>query len=174
MAMKNTKETPMKTGMANGRTQAYWIMTTPVQTVEMTNSLREVAGLFNEKNISAAAVLDHHQKPVGVITKTDLVRYEQERDECEILNEKPGAEENMISRSGFHLVDDPETVEHWMTPVIFSVKPETPMEEIARRMVKYGIHHIFVKGKNGEPLAGIVSSFDILKQIAWPKINPHE
>ncbi len=164
----------MEEGTTSPRMQAYWIMTTPVQTVRMTDTLRDVAILFNEKNISAAAVLDAHRNPVGVITKTDLIRHEQKRDEVEMFNERYSMREGLVGHRGLPLVEGPDKVEQWMTPVIFSVKPETPMKEIARRMVKYGIHHIFVRGKNGESLAGIVSSFDILKQVAMSEMGGNE
>ena len=133
----------------NRQTQAYWLMSKPVESVRLKDTIRDVAYLFSEKNIGAATVLDGQGKPVGVITKTDLARFENKTDE-------------------------EDTVEHWMTPVIFSVKPETPMEDIARRMVKYGVHHIFVRGKNGDPIVGVVSSFDILRKVAMPVADGHE
>lgn len=138
----------MKTIPNKRQDQAYWLMSKPVETVWLKDSMRDVATLFSDKNISAAAVIDDNKKPIGVITKTDLARYEQK-------------------------IDEEDMVEHWMTPVIFSVKPDTPVVEIARRMVKYGVHHIFVRGMDGEPLVGVVSSFDLIKKIANGKGNGH-
>ena len=139
----------MKKNHDNRKMQVSWIMSRPVEAVRMKDPLQEVAFLFTEKNIGAAAVLDENKKPVGVITKTDLARY----------NNK---------------VDEEDAVEHWMTPVIFSVKPETSIKEIARRMVKYGVHHIFVRGSDGEPIVGVVSSFDILKHVASQEVGVHD
>lgn len=164
----------MKNIQANRGIQAYEIMTKPVETVRMQDSLHEAARLFTDNHIGAAAVLDEHGKPVGVITKTDLVRYEEENDAVKTVDKKNFSRMNGESkRSGFHLVDEEDTIEHWMTPVIFSVKLETPMKEIARRMVRYGIHHIFVRGKNGEPIVGIVSSFDVLRRVAEEGVSVH-
>ena len=157
----------MKRSQANREIQACEIMTKPVEAVRTQDSLHEVARLFTENHIGAAAVLDKQGKPIGVITKTDLVRYEEEKDESKTVDKKELSPlKGESKRSGFHVVDEEDTVEHWMTPVIFSVKLETPMREIARRMVRYGIHHIFVRGKKGEPIVGIVSSFDVLRQVA--------
>ncbi len=137
--------------MANGsrfrELQAQQIMTRHVESVSTEDPIQYVVHLFNENNISAAAVLDGEGTPIGVITKTDIVRYEEERQ---------------MGTNG------EDTVKDWMTPVIFSVKPDISMKEIARRMVRYGIHHIFVRGRNGERLMGIVSSFDVLRHIALP------
>src|SRR5205823_14228486 len=109
-----------------------------------------VARLFTEKHIGAAAVVDGLGRPIGVITKTDIVRYEEERDGSRMFDKKDIPRMNdEPKRSGFHLIEDDEKVQTWMTPVIFTVKPSTSMKEIAQRMVRYGIHHIFVQGKEG-------------------------
>ncbi len=143
------------------------IMTKPVEVVRAVDSLHDVARLFNEKHIGAAAVLDTLGKPVGVITKTDLVYYEQEKNEVGTMDRKQLSHfADEVKQPGFHLVDDDETVQNWMTPVIFTVKPETPMKEVAQRMVRYGIHHIFVQKPAQVGLLGIVSSFDILRCVA--------
>ena len=167
------------------KTLACDIMTKPVEIVRINDSIGDVARFFTERNIGAAAVEDQQWKLVGVITKTDIVRYEKEkigfkvrdsasrvdreRDSHDVCDQDPN-----IGQGGFHVIEEEDTVERWMTPVIFTVTPETPLKEIARRMVKYGIHHIFVRGYRGEPAVGIVSSFDILKQIAKPLDGPDE
>jgi CBS domain-containing protein len=68
-------------------------------------------------------------------------------------------------------VQEEDKVEYWMTPVIFSVKPGTPITEIARRMVRYGIHHIFVREKDHGNIIGVVSSFDILRYVAFQEVD---
>jgi len=165
--VKARRMTSMKKIQVARDIQAYEIMTKPVEMVRIEDSLHEVARLFNENHIGAAAVIDGNKKPIGVITKTDLARYQEEKDEARSIDKNDLASiEGESKRSGFHLVDEEDTVEHWMTPVIFCVKSETPMKEIARRMVRYGIHHIFVRDKNEDPIMGIVSSFDVLKFVA--------
>jgi|GEM_PF-802054 len=157
----------MKKSRLIGDIQAYEIMTQPVETVRLKDSLHDVAHLFTENHIGAAAVLNEQGKPVGVITKTDLVRYEEENLESRVIEKKGLSRLNgEPKRSGFYVINNEDTVQNWMTPVIFTVKLETPMKELARRMVKYGIHHIFVQSKNGNPIVGIVSSFDVLRLVA--------
>ena len=156
----------MKNGQKKVEIQAHRLMSMPVETVQMKDPLHVVAHLFAKKHIGAAAVLDSDKKPVGVITKTDLVRYEETKNGPTAVREKNTMDLNGGLAGGYHLIEDDDTVDQWMTPVIFKVKPETTMQEMARRMVRYKIHHIFVQGRNGETIAGIVSSFDILKQVA--------
>jgi predicted transcriptional regulator len=142
-------------------------MTKPVEVLSENDSIMRVAHLFNEKHIGAAAVLDSLGKPVGVITKTDIIHYEEERDGLQTVDKSEFRGMNGDTRpSGYHLMDDDAAVRNWMTPVIFTVKPETPMKEVARRMVRYGIHHIFIQNDKQRDLLGIVSSFDVLRYVA--------
>jgi CBS domain-containing protein len=157
----------MKNDRPKRELQAYEVMTKPVETVRTRDSIHSVATLFSDNNISAAAVMNDQGKPVGVITKTDIVRHEKERNGGGTVSTKQLSRLNDNQmRAGFHLVDDDDTVENWMNPVIFNVKRETALSEVARRMVRYGVHHIFVKGVDEESIVGIVSSFDVLKQVA--------
>lgn len=150
-------------------TCALNIMSSPIETVRLKDPVQEVIRLFSDRNISAAAVLDENDKPIGVITKTDLMRFEGATHGLKTMGKAELAasfKNGEPRRSGYHVIDDEEIVQSWMTPVIFSVKGETSIKEIARRMVRYGIHHIFVQGKKGKPIIGIVSSFDILRKVS--------
>jgi CBS domain-containing protein len=157
-----------------GNDQEFWsrpvreIMNSPVEMVHTKDSLHDAARLFTEHHIGAAVVENEDGKPVGVITKSDLVRYEEEKDETQTVNKKKDRSwmNGDDQPSGFHAVAEVEIVQNWMTPIIFSVKPETSVTEIAQRMVKYGIHHIFVRGVSADQILGIVSSFDILRMVA--------
>ncbi len=142
------------------------IMSKPVEAVCISDSLLTVARLFNEKNIGAAAVLNKADKPIGVITKTDLLLYQEEKEQGDAFKKVaiPRYNDGTITapRSKIKASD----VENWMTPIIFTIKPTTPLRVIARRMVRYGIHHLFVQENASAPLLGIVSSFDILRHLA--------
>lgn len=149
-------------------TYAAEIMTKPIEAVRMSDPLTVVTLLFKEKNISAAAVLDQNKKPIGIITKTDLIRHEQEKGESSTMSKIKKGTSNSDEKNpayGFHMVEEEDIVEHWMTPVILSVSANATLREIARQMVRYGIHHIFVQGKT-DTMVGIISSFDVLRQVA--------
>lgn len=129
---------------------ASQIMNKHVEMVRGHDSINDVASLFTDHFIGSAVVLNAYGQPVGVITKTDLVRYQTKRaqDPTSVF---------------------PDTAENWMTGAIFSVKPNTPLKEVASRMIRYGIHHMFVK-KPDSNLLGIVSSFDILRAIIGKEV----
>ena len=124
--------------------KAYQVMSHPLFSAGPDHTLKKTAALFLEYNISAAPVLDRDGKPVGVITKTDLTRYESERDSDAAA----------------------ETVGRWMTPAVFSVSENAGLDEVCREMVKNGIHHLFVRDDGTGRLLGVISSFDLLKVLA--------
>lgn len=148
---------------------AYEIMTSPVEVVRTTDSLQNVIRLLNEHNIGAVAVLDSDGKPVGVITKTDIIRYAEVSENSHSINKKANKILTEEEESLIPTRDQEDIVLNWMTPVIFSVKSETPVKEVAKRMVRYGIHHIFVQEKQDGHILGVVSSFDILRYVADDK-----
>lgn len=135
--------------------KASEIMSKPVEMVRMRDSIQDVAQLFNGKNISAAAVVDDQQQPIGVITKTDIARYQLEESGMKVVDK----------RHNNHVLRDDSTVERFMTPALFSVPMDARIEEVAKQMVKFGTHHMFVRGKAGEPIVGIISSFDVLRHF---------
>jgi CBS domain-containing protein len=51
-----------------------------------------------------------------------------------------------------------------MTPVSFSVEPDTPLDELCQFLVRGRIHRAIVR--RGEELVGIVTSADVLKAVA--------
>ena len=51
-----------------------------------------------------------------------------------------------------------------MTPVSFSVEPDTPLDELCQFLVRGRIHRAIVR--SGEELVGIVTSADVLKAVA--------
>ena len=48
-------------------------MIAPVLTVKPSATVQDVARLFTEKRISAAPVIDQHDKLVGIISESDLI-----------------------------------------------------------------------------------------------------
>ena len=51
-----------------------------------------------------------------------------------------------------------------MTPVVFSVRPQTPAIEVAEEMVRLHVHRMFVVDDSGV-LVGVVSSLDMLREL---------
>jgi len=51
-----------------------------------------------------------------------------------------------------------------MSPVVYTISPETPIEEVLDEMRQLKVHHLFVQDSQGVVL-GSVSALDIIDQI---------
>jgi CBS-domain-containing membrane protein len=51
-----------------------------------------------------------------------------------------------------------------MTPVVFSVRPETPAAQVVEEIVAMRVHRLFVIDDTGVPV-GVISAFDILRRL---------
>lgn len=153
-----------------GKIKASDIMTAPVMTVRMWDSIHDVAKIFVENNISCAAVVDMDDIPLGVITKTDLARYGSERATLVVAekDKKPARARKTfedVDRAGFHVEPEEATIEHWMTPALFDVSPSTIFAAVVKKMVKNGLHHILVTEGDKKKIKGIITSFDVMMVI---------
>ncbi len=152
------------------------VMTSPVTTVHIWDSIRDVARLFVENNISCLAVVDINDNALGVITKSDLARYDYERANSSVTEkdknpDRPhGASEDPVA-AGFHLEPEDATIESWINPTLFEVHPSTILPAIVKKMVKNGLHHIFVSEGDGKKVKGVISTFDLL-MLLQRLLNP--
>ncbi|MGD8619571.1 MAG: CBS domain-containing protein, partial [Gammaproteobacteria bacterium] len=108
---------------------------------------------------------------VGVVSLTDIVR------QSSMSNSRADSDgahdvylyelESHMSREElrvFHSREEsPMRVSDIMTPMIFRVNPDTPLQEVAETMLKGRIHRVFVT-EDGR-LTGIVTTLDMLEVI---------
>lgn len=135
------------------------IMKSPVITVYMWDSIHDVAKIFLDNNISGAPVVTMEEVPIGVITKTDLTRYDREQAGLSI------GEVDKKMPKGFHLEAEEATIESWLTPYVFDVHPDTALSEVTNKMIKIGLHHIFVTDLKTKHVVGVITSFDIVEML---------
>ena len=107
--------------------------------------------LMSSRNVGSVLVVDEDGKLVGIFTERDLLRIV--------------AEDEDISGE----------IDHYMSRSLVTVKPEEPLIEVVKKMVKANIRHIPVVNDEGAPV-GIISARDILRHIlsyllAVEKIN---
>ena len=144
------------------------IMTTPVLTVRESLSIEEVSDFFAAQMITGAPVVDENEKPIGVVTLTDIVRNEPRREH--IVSDK--IESDYILQdweafsneetTGYHLEEgETLTAKDIMTPFIYKVEAGTPLKQLASIMLSGRIHRLFVTNK--EQIIGIVSALDMMK-----------
>lgn len=117
-------------------------MRSPVVCVEPHQEARALCGVFMEHGISGAPVVDSFGRPVGMVSKTDVVRWN-----CE--------------RSG---VREP-TVAELMVPKPVCVKSSESIARAAAVMAFEGVHRVPIVDGSGH-IVGIVSSIDVLAWLA--------
>lgn len=143
------------------------IMRKKVVTVAGGMTIRELAKLFMEERISGAPVVDANKKLLGVVSQTDLVRHEREAGAERAVPAYYRDHEEWVLARGMQL-EDPSfaRVEDIMTPAVLSADEMTPVEELAKTMLRRRIHRLVIT--KGGRLSGIVTTTDMLKVVAQP------
>jgi CBS domain-containing protein len=134
-------------------------------------SVKEAAAFLADKGFSAAPVIDGAGRPVGVLSQSDIVVREREKveyvsaksdyhDRADLSRRLPKAQQ-----TGFEVVDvDRTQVRDIMTPVVFSVTPETSAHKVIQDMLGQKVHRLFVVSDDGV-LVGIISTVDVLRHL---------
>ena len=120
------------------------LMTPNPVSISRVSSVREAAAFLTARGISAAPVIDDAGRPVGVVSRSDIL----------IHHQSPA-----VSRTPVHSV---------MTPVVFSVRPDTPAAEVIETMVSLGVRRVFVVDEDNV-LIGVVSAIDVLRELCRRK-----
>jgi CBS domain-containing protein len=148
------------------------LMTSNVLTVGEEWLLDRLAEFFIEHSISGAPVASEEGKLIGVVSLTDLARFQSlpvgmVREESPHQYFQP-AEDLRLAReelSGFRVdTESLVTVGDIMTPVIFNVDEDAGVQQVADIMIKGRIHRLVVT-RDGQ-VVGIVAAFDLLRAIS--------
>lgn len=110
-------------------------------------TIPEVLASLTDSGFSAAPVINDAGRPVGVVSRTDVVVYER------AITAAPAS-----GRSGIVRAAD------LMTPGVFSVPPGASAVEAAREMVQKNVHRLFVV--EDRVLVGVISALDLLRHFS--------
>jgi CBS domain-containing protein len=134
-------------------------------------TLDRLAGFLVENGISGAPVIGDDETLVGVVSLTDLVR-----DSSLHLHEISAAQthdyyhyalQSQYAReeiAALRIQTEPlVTVHDIMTPLIFQVSENTPIQDVADTMIRGRIHRVFVTSR--KKVVGIIAALDMLKII---------
>lgn len=150
------------TPIAEVMTAAVWCVTADV-------SVETVTAVFLERGISGAPVVDDDGFPIGLITKTDLLRerrVEGDTEDHQPLRIHTLAGDQIDLGPGFHADRVARaTVGEIMTPVAFTLPERAPLARAAALMSFEGVHRIPVVSDEGQ-VVGILSALDIVKWVA--------
>jgi len=134
-------------------------------------SVGEAVALLSDKGFSAAPVIDEGGRPVGVVSRSDILVHDRERTDYVpavadyYQDEKIRIGSGEFSRAGFQVVDvDRACVRDIMTPVVFAVSPRTPARRVVSEMLSRRVHRLFVVDAEGS-LVGVISATDVLRYL---------
>ncbi|MEX2528837.1 MAG: CBS domain-containing protein [Gemmatimonadota bacterium] len=130
-------------------------MTPSLVQVLSTESLDAAQERMISARISSLPVVDEKGRPVGVISRTDLLRVGRK-------------EAGSLPRSATLTLPD-RAVSEAMTDGIRTVDRKDTLERACQIMVKERLHRVYVT--EGEALVGVVSPRDVLVAIREKKIN---
>jgi CBS domain-containing protein len=169
--MRNTLSLETKTRMTLEADTAMDVMTPNPISLRSEATVREALALLTEHDFSAAPVIDEAGRPIGVLSRSDLLVHDREKvdyletsprfEDIRRLREETGAK----LKSGFHVERvDPTLVRDLMTPTVFSVTPDTPVRQVVGEMLALRVHRLFVVDDSGA-LVGVISPHDILRHM---------
>ncbi|KAB2902463.1 MAG: CBS domain-containing protein [Kofleriaceae bacterium] len=122
--------------------------------------VRTAVGILLDERMSGAPVVDDEGHPVGIVSKTDLLRHLHERGDAVESGDDPAIER------GYHATDvDSTTVGDVMMPVVFAIAEDTTIAAASALMAGEGIHRLPVLDKKGA-VVGILSTLDIVRCVA--------
>jgi CBS domain-containing protein len=102
-------------------------------------AVEALAELLVERGISGVPVVDAEGFPIGVVSKTDLLRSRVE-------------------------ADDAATVSELMTCIAFTLPEWSPIGDAVKLMAIEGVHRVPVVDRDGR-VTGIVSSMDLVRWL---------
>jgi CBS-domain-containing membrane protein len=125
------------------------VMTRPVLTIRVDDSVEQAAALLAHKNVTAAPVVDLEGDLVGIVSEGDLLR----------------ARVAYTPDAAYMPLDDrrhARTVAAVMTRDVVVLTTKADLAEIAEAMLRYNVHSIPIVDDTAE-LAGIVCRHDLLR-----------
>jgi CBS domain-containing protein len=173
--MNKTTETAARSPILflDGKTAAE-LMTPSVVSISSMATLESAVFLLVERQLSAVPVTDEQGKPVGVVSRTDIVGHDfKQYQYLHRLAEAEGKEFPLhVTEAGRQNVsqdfeEEIVLVEDIMTKVLYSVTPTTPAQRVIEAMLTLGVHRMFVTDESGQ-LQGVISSTDILRRLHEP------
>jgi CBS domain-containing protein len=149
------------------------IMSTQIISFTAETTVETATRLMLERGISGAPVVDESGRPIGMVSKTDLLESWYEQGKAAAEDEAEGGELTVQRGgyacslgSGFHVeAAQGVAVGDIMVPYLLAVSSRAPISLAAALMAYEGVHRLLVLNESNE-MVGIVSSLDVLRWVA--------
>ena len=122
-------------------------------------TVQEAVAMLTDRGFSAAPVIDEAGRPVGVVSRADILVHDRESHRA------PSFPESRDIPEGFGVENcDPTVVGDIMTPGVFAVTLDTPAASVVEQMLALHVHQLFVVDADGL-LVGVISTLDVLRHL---------
>ncbi|WP_437900418.1 CBS domain-containing protein [Sorangium sp. So ce124] len=142
------------------------IMTKDVICIRSEVSLDDITALLVRHEISGMPVVDAAGRPVGMVSRADVLRAAEERgdtEESRPVTSRSGEVAPLEMSQGFHVYEPIRvTARDVMTPVVVQLHESASIRQAASLMAYEGVHRLPVVSDDGK-VVGILSSLDVLR-----------
>ena len=132
-------------------------MQTEVVTVDVDVDIWTLARVLSERGITGVPVVDDKGELVGVVSQTDIIRHLKELAISAAEGQDFYEGEEAKNWGPFKTR---ATARELMSPEVITASETTPVETLARSMLKRRIHRVIIT--RGRKIAGIVTTMDLL------------
>jgi CBS domain-containing protein len=127
-------------------------------------TMGEGIAVLADRGFSAAPVIDDAGRPVGVLSRADILAYNQAQTEkWKSIPGKEPREKNKPAQETSLPKSNP-LVADLMTPAVFSVPPGASPARVIRDMLILKVRRLFVVDRDGT-LIGVISALDVLRHL---------
>ena len=145
--MASTQTLPRAAHLTLDAVHAADLMTPSPMSIRAEATVPEAIAILTEKGFSAAPVIDESGRPIGVVSRADILIHERER-----------------MRSAVVPAIDGTVVHDIMTPAVFSVTPDTPVAQVVEQLLTLNVHQLYVVDRD-QFLIGVISAHDVLRRL---------
>ncbi len=146
------------------------LMTDHVVSIAEVAPLHEAIAVLTDRGFSGAPVINEAGRPVGVISNSDILVHD--RNDPVFAKRVPEYYARSDLRaaigedvSGFQVeAVDQTLVRDVMTPVVFSIRPEAPAQQVIEELLNLRVHRLFVIDRD-DVLVGVIAMSDILRRL---------
>ncbi len=124
------------------------LMSASPMSIQADATVPEVVAALTARGCPAAPVIDEGGRPIGVVSRGDLLIHERER----MRTLPPGA------------TAEPARAADVMTPAVFSVTPDTAAHKVVEHLLSFNVHQLFVVDDN-QVLVGMITVLDVLRRL---------
>jgi CBS domain-containing protein len=121
------------------------LMSPNPKSIKKDSLLSDAMTAMATKGFNAAPIIDETGRPVGVLSSADVLIHHGES--------ATSAPEKA-----------PTKVSDLMTPAVFSVTTETPVDRVVEEMVQLNVHQLYVVDAN-HTLVGVITAHDVLRRL---------